>query len=45
MIRIYLWLITAAMVRVFVADMFDDFVYSEKTRAGKPLVLRICQNV
>ena len=28
---------TAAMVRVFVADMFDDFVYSDKTVAGKPI--------
>ena len=29
--------VTAAMVRVFVADMFDDFVYSDKTEAGKPI--------
>jgi hypothetical protein len=26
--------VTAAMVRVYVADMFDDFVYSDKTEAG-----------
>ena len=29
--------VTAAMVRVFVADMFDDFVYSDKTEAGNPI--------
>ena len=29
--------VTAAMVRVYVADMFDDFVYSDKTEAGNPI--------
>ena len=33
LVRAYL---TAAMVRVYIADMFDDFVYSDKTEAGKP---------
>jgi len=28
---------TAAMVRVYVADMFDDFVYSDKTEAGNAI--------
>jgi len=31
LVRSYL---TAAMVRVYIADMFDDFVYSDKTVAG-----------
>ena len=29
--------VSAAMVRLYVADMFDDFVYSDKTEAGKPI--------
>jgi hypothetical protein len=29
--------VTAAMVRVYVADMFDDFVYSDKTEAGNAI--------
>ena len=29
--------VTAAMVRVYVADMFDDFVYSDKTEAGSAI--------
>ena len=33
LVRAYL---TKAMVRVYVADMFDDFVYSDKTESGKP---------
>ena len=33
LVRAYL---TKAMVRVYIADMFDDFVYSDKTEAGKP---------
>ncbi len=33
LVRAYL---TQAMVRVYIADMFDDFVYSDKTEAGKP---------
>lgn len=28
--------LTKAMVRVFIADMFDDFVFSNKTEAGTP---------
>ena len=31
LVRSYL---TAAMVRLYIADMFDDFVYSDKTEAG-----------
>jgi len=34
LVRAYL---TAAMVRVYIADMFDDFVYSDKTEAGTPI--------
>ncbi len=34
LVRAYL---TAAMVRVFIADMFDDFVFSDKTVAGSPI--------
>lgn len=34
LVRAYL---TAAMVRVFIADMFDDFVYSDKTEAGNAI--------
>ena len=33
LVRAYL---TKAMVRVYIADMFDDFVYSDKTESGKP---------
>ena len=33
LVRAYL---TAAMVRVYIADMFDDFVYSDKTVSGTP---------
>ena len=29
--------LTAAMVRVYIADFFDDFVYSNKTVPGKPI--------
>jgi len=29
--------LTGAMVRVYIADMFEDFVYSDKTEAGKPI--------
>ena len=29
--------ITAAMVRIYIADFFDDFVYSSKTVPGKPI--------
>ena len=29
--------VSAAMVRLYVADMFDDFVYSDKTEAGTPI--------
>ena len=29
--------ITAAMVRIYIADFFDDFVYSNKTVSGKPI--------
>jgi hypothetical protein len=34
LVRSYL---TAAMVRVYIADMFDDFVYSDKTVAGNAI--------
>lgn len=33
LVRAYL---TAAMVRTYIADMFDDFVYSDKTVSGTP---------
>jgi len=29
--------LTGAMVRVYIADMFEDFVYSDKTEAGTPI--------
>ena len=29
--------LSAAMVRVYIADMFEDFVYSDKTEAGSPI--------
>lgn len=29
--------LTGAMVRVYIADMFDDFVYSDKTEPGMPI--------
>ena len=29
--------ITAAMVRIYIADFFDDFVYSNKTVSGTPI--------
>ena len=29
--------LTGAMVRVYIADMFDDFVYSDKTEPGSPI--------
>ena len=29
--------LSAAMVRVYIADMFEDFVYSDKTEAGVPV--------
>ena len=29
--------LSGAMVRVYIADMFEDFVYSDKTEAGTPI--------
>ena len=29
--------LSGAMVRVYIADMFEDFVYSDKTEAGTPV--------
>jgi hypothetical protein len=29
--------LSAAMVRVYIADMFEDFVYSDKTEPGNPI--------
>jgi hypothetical protein len=29
--------LSGAMVRVYIADMFEDFVYSDKTEAGAPI--------
>ena len=36
--------LSGAMVRVYIADMFEDFVYSDKTEAGTPVgAANMCQ--